>query len=45
MLINQKKITMKPFAFITVFSPLKIYFYWDGYLFFSQKNYLLNEST
>ena len=45
MLINQKKITMKPFAFVIGFSPLKKYFYRDGYLIFSQKNYLLNQST
>ena len=44
MLINQKKFTMKSFVLVTGFSPLKIYFYRDGYLTFSQKNYSLNES-
>lgn len=35
---------MKSFVLVTGFSPLKIYFYRDGYLTFSQKNYSLNES-
>jgi len=44
MLINQKKFTMKSFVLVTGFSPLKIYFYRDGYLTFSQKKFSLDES-
>ena len=42
MLINDKKFTMRVFALVTGFSPLKIYIYRDGYLIFSQNEYDLN---
>ena len=44
-LINNKKFTMRAFVLVTGFSPLKIYFYRDGYLIFSEKEYNLNESN
>ena len=45
MLINGKKFTMRAFALVTGFSPLKIYVYRDGYLIFSQNEYNLNETN
>ena len=44
MLINNRKFTIRAFVLITGFSPLKIYFYRDGYLTFSFKNFTLNEN-
>ena len=45
LLINNKKFSMKTFVLVTGFSPLKIYFYRDGYLTFSQSNFTLNENN
>ena len=45
MLINNKKFSMKSFVLITGFSPLKIYFYRDGYLTFVKNNFTLNEKS
>ena len=45
MLINNKKFSMKSFVLITGFSPLKIYFYRDGYLTFAKNNFTLNEKS
>ena len=42
MLINNKKFSMKTFVLVTGFSPLKIYFYRDGYLTFAKHNFTLN---
>ena len=41
-LINDKKFTLRAFSLVTGFYPLKIYFYKDGYLIFSQNKYDLN---
>ena len=41
-LINNKKFTLRIFSLVTGFYPLKIYFYKDGYLIFSQNDYNLN---
>ena len=45
MLINNKKFSIRAFVLITGFSPLKIYFYRDGYLTFAHKNFTLNENN
>ena len=45
LLINQKKFSMKSFVLVTGFSPLKIYFYRDGYLTFASSNFSLNENN
>ena len=45
MLINNKKFSMKSFVLVTGFSPLKIYFYRDGYLTFSKNNFTLKEDS
>ena len=45
LLINSKKFSMKSFVLVTGFSPLKIYFYRDGYLTFSKKNFTLNKQN
>ena len=45
LLINNKKFSMKTFVLVTGFSPLKIYFYRDGYLTFSQSNFTLNKNN
>jgi hypothetical protein len=42
-LINNKKFTMRAFILVTGFSPLKIYFYKDGYLIFGQDDYNINK--
>ena len=44
MLINNKKFILRSFVLVTGFSPLKIYFYRDGYLIFAYKNFSLNET-
>ena len=45
LLINNKKFTLRTFVLVTGFSPLKIYFYRDGYLIFSQNEYYLNDTN
>lgn len=45
LLINGKRFIMKTFVLVTGFSPLKIYFYKDGYITFDKNNYILNEKT
>ena len=45
LLINNKKFIMRAFVLVTGFSPLKIYFYRDGYLIFSQNEYILNNTN
>ena len=45
MLIHNKKFSMKSFVLVTGFSPLKIYFYRDGYLTFAKNNFTLNENN
>ena len=45
LLINNKKFTLRAFVLVTGFSPLKIYFYRDGYLIFSQNEYYLNDTN
>ena len=45
LLINGKKFTMRSFVLVTGFSPLKIYFYRDGYLIFAHNNYSLDEKN
>ena len=45
LLINDKKFIMRTFVLVTGFSPLKIYFYRDGYLIFSQLDYSLTEKN
>ena len=44
LLINNKKFSMKSFVLVTGFSPLKIYFYRDGYLTFAKRNFTLKEN-
>ena len=44
-LINNKKFTMRAFILVTGFSPLKIYFYKDGYLIFGQDDYNINKKN
>ena len=41
-LMNNKKFTIRVFSLVTGFYPLKIYFYKDGYLIFSQNKYDIN---
>ena len=43
LLINRKKFIIRSFALVTGFSPLKIYFYRDGYLTFAFNNFTLNQ--
>jgi hypothetical protein len=43
LLINRKKFIIRSFALVTGFSPLKIYFYRDGYLTFAFNNFTLNK--
>ena len=45
LLINNKKFTMRAYVLVTGFSPLKIYFYRDGNLIFSQNEYSLNNTN